>query len=157
MDCDICNNRAICHMYFKIKKYNKYANINISNCKFFSLMNTSSNTNTITVSNTNSNINSNETIFKNKDYDKIKKLSLENSEKKTNMNRDLALDEFNKEPQIRTFVAKPLQLDTACPTCKALTFKEDIVICSQCQKQICSCCATYNGTSILCEECWNKN
>ena len=64
-------------MYFRINKYSKYANISITNCKFYNIIN--SNTN----SNTNSNLNSITFKAKDKDYDKIKKFSDENFKKKS--------------------------------------------------------------------------
>ena len=88
MECNSCKNKEICHMYFRINKYSKYANISIINCKFYNIIN--SNTN----SNTNSNINN-------------------------------------------------------------ITFKEDVLKCDLCGKQICSCCATFNNAQqILCRDCW---
>ena len=80
MECNSCNNKEICHMYFRINKYSKYANITITNCKFYNIINSNINTN----SNTN-----NTAIFKarNKDYNKIKKFSYENYKKKQKVHK----------------------------------------------------------------------
>ena len=149
MECNSCKNKEICHMYFRINKYSKYANINITNCKFYNIIN--SNTN----SNTNSNLNSITFKAKDKDYDKIKKFSDENFKKKQQEQNSIKEMNNNATPKIREFIAKPLKLDTTCPDCGALTFKEDVLKCDLCGKQICSCCATFNNAQqILCRDCW---
>ena len=149
MECNSCNNKEICHMYFRINKYSKYANISITNCKFYNIIN--SNTN----SNTNSNLNSITFKAKDKDYDKIKKFSDENFKKKQQEQNSIKEMNNNATPKIREFIAKPLKLDTTCPDCGALTFKEDVLKCDLCGKQICSCCATFNNAQqILCRDCW---
>ena len=149
MECNSCKNKEICHMYFRINKYSKYANISITNCKFYNIIN--SNTN----SNTNSNLNSITFKAKNKDYDKIKKFSDENFKKKQQEQNSIKEMNNNATPKIREFIAKPLKLDTTCPDCGALTFKEDVLKCDLCGKQICSCCATFNNAQqILCRDCW---
>ena len=150
MECNSCKNKEICHMYFRINKYSKYANISITNCKFYNIIN--SNTN----SNTNSNLNSITFKAKDKDYDKIKKFSDENFKKKQQEQNSIKKEmNNNSTPKIREFIAKPLKLDTTCPDCGALTFKEDVLKCDLCGKQICSCCATFNNAQqILCRDCW---
>lgn len=149
MECNSCKNKEICHMYFRINKYSKYANISITNCKFYNIIN--SNTN----SNTNSNLNSITFKTKDKDYDKIKKFSDENFKKKQQEQNSIKEINNNATPKIREFIAKPLKLDTTCPDCGALTFKEDVLKCDLCGKQICSCCATFNNAQqILCRDCW---
>ena len=149
MECNSCKNKEICHMYFRINKYSKYANISITNCKFYNIIN--SNTN----SNTNSNLNSITFKAKDKDYDKIKKFSDENFKKKQQEQNSIKEMNNNATPKIREFIAKPLKLDTTCPDCGALTFKEDELKCDLCGKQICSCCATFNNAQqILCRDCW---
>ena len=149
MECNSCKNKEICHMYFRINKYSKYANISITNCKFYNIIN--SNTN----SNTNSNINNITFKAKDKDYDKIKKFSDENFKKKQQEQNFIKEMNNNATPKIREFIAKPLKLDTTCPDCGALTFKEDVLKCDLCGKQICSCCATFNNAQqILCRDCW---
>ena len=149
MECNSCKNKEICHMYFRINKYSKYANISITNCKFYNIIN--SNTN----SNTNSNLNSITFKAKDKDYDKIKKFSDENFKKKQQEQNYIKEMNNNATPKIREFIAKPLKLDTTCPDCGALTFKEDVLKCDLCGKQICSCCATFNNAQqILCRDCW---
>ena len=149
MECNPCKNKEICHMYFRINKYSKYANISITNCKFYNIIN--SNTN----SNTNSNINNITFKAKDKDYDKIKKFSDENFKKKQQEQNSIKEMNNNATPKIREFIAKPLKLDTTCADCGALTFKEDVLKCDLCGKQICSCCATFNNAQqILCRDCW---
>ena len=149
MECNSCKNKEICHMYFRINKYSKYANISITNCKFYNIIN--SNTN----SNTNSNLNSITFKAKDKDYDKIKKFSDENFKKKQQEQSSIKEMNNNATPKVREFIAKPLKLDTTCPDCGALTFKEDVLKCDLCGKQICSCCATFNNAQqILCRDCW---
>ena len=149
MECNSCKNKEICHMYFRINKYSKYANISITNCKFYNIIN--SNTN----SNTNSNLNSITFKAKDKDYNKIKKFSDENFKKKQQEQNSIKEMNNNATPKIREFIAKPLKLDTTCPDCGALTFKEDVLKCDLCGKQICSCCATFNNAQqILCRDCW---
>lgn len=149
MECNSCKNKEICHMYFRINKYSKYANISITNCKFYNNIN--SNTN----SNTNSNLNSMTFKVKDKDYDKIKKFSDENFKKKQQEQNSIKEMNNNATPKIREFIAKPLKFDTACPDCGGLTFKEDVLKCDLCGKQICSCCATFNNAQqILCRDCW---
>ena len=149
MECNSCKNKEICHMYFRINKYSKYANISITNCKFYNIIN--SNTN----SNTNSNLNSMTFKAKDKDDDKIKKFSDENFKKKQQEQNSIKEMNNNATPKIREFIAKPLKLDTTCPDCGALTFKEDVLKCDLCGKQICSCCATFNNAQqILCRDCW---
>ena len=149
MECNSCKNKEICHMYFRINKYSKYANISITNCKFYNIIN--SNTN----SNTNSNINNITFKAQDKDYDKIKKFSDENFKKKQQEQNSIKEMNNNATPKIREFIAKPLKLDTTCPDCGALTFKEDVLKCDLCGKQICSCCATFNNAQqILCRDCW---
>ena len=149
MECNSCKNKEICHMYFRINKYSKYANISITNCKFYNIIN--SNTN----SNTNSNLNSITFKAKDKDYDKIKKFSDENFKKKQQEQNSIKEMNNNATPKITEFIAKPLKLDTTCPDCGALTFKEDVLKCDLCGKQICSCCATFNNAQqILCRDCW---
>lgn len=149
MECNSCKNKEICHMYFRINKYSKYANISITNCKFYNIIN--SNTN----SNTNSNLTSITFKAKDKDYDKIKKFSDENFKKKQQEQNSIKEMNNNATPKIREFIAKPLKLDTTCPDCGALTFKEDVLKCDLCGKQICSCCATFNNAQqILCRDCW---
>ena len=149
MECNSCKNKEICHMYFRINKYSKYANISITNCKFYNIIN--SNTN----SNTNSNLNSITFKAKDKDYDKIKKFSDENFKKKQQEQNSIKEMNNNATPKIIEFIAKPLKLDTTCPDCGALTFKEDVLKCDLCGKQICSCCATFNNAQqILCRDCW---
>ena len=149
MECNSCKNKEICHMYFRINKYSKYANISITNCKFYNIIN--SNTN----SNTNSNLNSMTFKAKDKDYDKIKKFSDENFKKKQQEQNSIKEMNNNATPKIREFIAKPLKFDTTCPDCGGLTFKEDVLKCDLCGKQICSCCATFNNAQqILCRDCW---
>ena len=150
MECNSCNNKEICHMYFRINKYSKYANITITNCKFYNIINSNINTN--------SNIN-NDVLFKasDKDYDKIKKFSDENYKKKQEEQKFIKEIKKSKTPKIKEFVAKPLELDTICPDCGALTFTADVLKCELCGKQICSCCATFNNAQqILCRDCWDK-
>lgn len=149
MECNSCKNKEICHMYFRINKYSKYANISITNCKFYNIINFNTN------SNTNSNLNSITFKAKDKDYNKIKKFSDENFKKKQQEQNSIKEMNNNATPKIREFIAKPLKLDTTCPDCGALTFKEDVLKCDLCGKQICSCCATFNNAQqILCRDCW---
>lgn len=149
MECNSCKNKEICHMYFRINKYSKYANISITNCKFYNIINFNTN------SNTNSNLNSMTFKAKDKDYDKIKKFSDENFKKKQQEQNSIKEMNNNATPKIREFIAKPLKFDTKCPDCGGLTFKEDVLKCDLCGKQICSCCATFNNAQqILCRDCW---
>ena len=43
-----------------------------------------------------------------------------------------------------------------CPSCNGTTYDDDLKICVQCGKTVCSNCGTVDNGNIYCEECWNN-
>lgn len=161
MDCNKCNCRPICSIYADVSKYAKYADININNCRYLCQIFSSNSIGTI---------DDNTMLFKEsidtrkKDYEKIKELSNRNALLKEKEQENLTnnVREFGDKIKViainNTDNSKTL-LDTKCPSCGAMTFKEDLIPCSECGKIICSACGTIDNTDpkkILCDDCWLK-
>lgn len=62
--------------------------------------------------------------------------------------------DLNKNHQKKKIPSIKIQ----CPTCGALTYDDDLKICSSCGKTICSNCGSIDSNSNLsyCEDCWKE-
>lgn len=148
MLCTNCELSEICLVFADIKKHLTYARIELNECKYYQ-------TNKPLIKD------EQETVQKNNidaltgrptvDRNAIDKASKQKYLEKTKKVKkaDVAKPKVN-------LVAKPLQMDYSCVTCGGLTFKEDHSQCDNCNKDICSCCATVDMDSgrVLCQECW---
>ena len=148
--CNECSIKEICSIYNEIKKYLHIATINVDNCSHRSYIGNK-------YKEHNSNINATPIIEDkhiNKRTDKITELSNKNSNKKLQQ-KTKDLSKNKAKPKL---IAKPLELNTTCPTCNGKTFEGDIGTCMECGTTICSCCATIdsNTKKILCSKCWDK-
>ena len=146
--CNDCKNKTICNVYENIIKYSAFLDLKINKCEF-------SIKNKIVLNNHSiSNILDNNK--KEVDREKINELSnkfRKDKEEKISKEKNTIKTKVNL-----SLAPKKIKLDSICNNCKTTTFKEDIMHCSNCQKEICSACATINSEdkSILCPECWMK-
>lgn len=139
MLCKNCNLKEICKTYDFIKKVD-HANIVINDCKY--------------------------NKYQSSELDKtIKNISnstnAENRKQTSKSIPSFELDEeFNKKRQERIFsvnnISEPKKKSKyiSCSNCGATTVEDDIKLCSQCNKRICSACGTISNGKIYCDDCW---
>ena len=145
--CNNCGNKIICNIYSDALKHSIYADISINTCEFYNSKEVTQQPKSVT-----KNRSYGDFIRRNIDRDKINELSNKYSKEKEKNEAELKKE---AKPKI-ALDAKPLELDHKCPSCEAMTFKEDINKCSKCDNEICSCCATIDSETkeILCSKCW---
>lgn len=129
MLCKSCNLKMICKTYDNVRNI-LHAQIDINECDFYSKYQLISNNN----------------IIKNKNQDNIKQLReqrLFSSNAINNKNNNITQN--NKSKYIN------------CPNCNGVTVEEDIKLCSNCNKRVCSSCSTIFNGQVLCDECFGLN
>ena len=130
--CNNCNLKEICKTYDYIININ-HANISINNCNFYT--NTVINNSTNNINNTNIKDIPNKLII----GETKPRKDLRAIEKKINHVKE------KEKPKLIT-----------CPSCNGTTYDDDLKICVQCGKTVCSNCGTVDNGNIYCEECWNN-
>ena len=104
-----------------------HAQIDINECDFYSKYQLSSNNN----------------IIKNNNQDNMKLLREQRLFSSNAINNNIK--QKNKSKYIN------------CPNCNGVTVEEDIKLCSNCNKRVCSSCSTIFNGQVLCDECFGLN
>lgn len=127
MSCKKCKLNIICKVYSFMKEQS-FLEYSINNCSFFT-----------------------EKLNTFPSFSNSRKNDTEDSFK-----RILNKPDLRKMEEDMNLVKKPILKKINCPTCKGITYEDDIKICLKCGKKVCSNCGTVYNKNIYCNECWSS-